>query len=140
MLGTVGVRFRQQRGASCASRLRDALLQPPRLEQRLAALRVAFAAGAQTVSVIPTRAGNGLMDEWQAAGWFAPPQLHDLHEVQRQGFAMGHGRVFVDLWNAAQFAACARCAPRQIAVIEAMNFTQQAAEWPVCPCDGVTHA
>lgn len=103
-------------------------------------IETAFAAGAQTVSVIPTRAGNGLMDEWQAAGLFTPPQLGDLYAAHRQGLAMEHGRVFVDLWNATQFATCVRCAPRQIAVIEAMNFTQQAVEWPVCTCDGVTHA
>jgi len=103
-------------------------------------IATAFAAGAQAVSVIPTRAGNGLMDEWQSAGQFTPPQLHDLYEVQQQCLAMKHGRVFVDLWNAEQFAACPHCAPRQIAILQTMNFTQQAVEWPVCACSGLTHA
>ncbi len=104
------------------------------IEWTTRSIETAFAAGAQAVSVIPSRAGNGIMDDWQAQGIFTPPRLESLHAVQERGLALRAGRVFVDLWNAEQFATCAACAPQQIAALVAMNFTQLAVAWPACGC------
>lgn len=104
------------------------------VEWTMRSIETAFAAGAQTVSVIPTRAGNGLMDDWQQQGIFTPPRLESLHRVQQQGLALRAGRVFVDLWNAEQFAACSTCAAGQVQALHEMNLTQTVVPWPVCRC------
>lgn len=101
----------------------------------LRSIETAFAAGAQTVSIIPARAGSGIMQDWQSQGIFKPPRLESLHTVQARGLALNAGRVFVDLWNAEQFADCSACAKSQIAVLNSMNFTQTVAPWPECSCE-----
>lgn len=104
------------------------------IEWTVRSIETAFAAGAQTVSVIPTRAGNGLMDDWHQQSLFTPPILRSLHAVQQHALSLRAGRVFVDLWNAEQFAACPVCASRQVAVLNEMNLTQIASPWPACTC------
>lgn len=104
------------------------------VEWTIRSIETAFTAGAQTVSVIPSRAGNGLMDDWQQQGVFTPPQLESLHRVQQQGLALHGGRVFVDLWNAEQFATCATCAAGQVQALRKMNLTQTVVPWLRCEC------
>ncbi len=104
------------------------------VEWTVRSIETAFAAGAQAVSVIPSRAGNGLMDDWQIQGVFTPPRLESLHAVQQSGLALGAGRVFVDLWNAEQFASCPVCASQQVHALHQMNLTQSTIPWPECRC------
>ncbi len=104
------------------------------VEWTVRSIETAFSAGAQAVSIIPTRAGNGLMDDWQQQGHFTPPRLDSLHMVQQQGMALRAGRVFVDLWNAEQFASCPTCASRQVLAMHDMNLTQTSLPWPTCSC------
>ncbi|HET6424927.1 MAG TPA: radical SAM protein [Planctomycetaceae bacterium] len=103
-------------------------------------MKTAFAAGAQTVSVIPTRIGNGVMDDWRVAGHFCLPQLKSLYAVQQHGLALRAGRVFVDLWNVSEFADCSSCAPQQIVAMNTMNLTQQPVPWPECACGNAADA
>jgi radical SAM enzyme (TIGR01210 family) len=103
------------------------------IEWTVRSIETAFAAGAQTVSVIVARASSGVMQDWQLQGLFTPPRLETLHTVQERGLALKAGRVFVDLWNAEQFATCATGAARQIEALKQMNLTQIPQPWPVCP-------
>ncbi|MGV3482815.1 MAG: radical SAM protein [Planctomycetaceae bacterium] len=83
------------------------LLRPPTLsdqeglEWAVRSMEFAFAAGAGVVSVIPTRAGNGMMERLQSEELFSPPSLSSLEAVLEAGLSMNRGRVFVDLWDAA---------------------------------------
>lgn len=59
----------------------------------------AFDCGAGVVSLIPVRAGNGVMDKLEKAGQFSPPKLSTVTKAFEYGLRCRRGRVFVDLWN-----------------------------------------
>ncbi len=69
------------------------------LEWAKRSLDFAFAAGVQCCSLIPTRAGNGAMEELAAQGHFAPPSLDAVEAAFEYGLSLKAGRVFVDLWD-----------------------------------------
>lgn len=87
-------------------------------------LDFAFACGAETCSLIPTRAGNGAMEALQAAGEFAPPSLRAVEAALDYGLSCGAGRVLADLWDLEKFATCGECAAARIHRIRAMNAGQ----------------
>ncbi|MBK8268055.1 MAG: radical SAM protein [Planctomycetes bacterium] len=74
--------------------------------------------------VIPTRAGNGAMDELLAGGHFSPPSLESLEAALVHGLSLRRGRVFADLWDAERFAGSADDVER-IVRIGRMNFSQR---------------
>ena len=116
------------------------LLRPPYLDESqgiewaLKSIDYAFALGVRCCAVIPTRAGNGIMEELQAAGLFAPPRLAALEAVAEQALGDSRGRVFVDLWNAERFSDCPRCGPERIARLGEMNLTQTVPPPVECAC------
>lgn len=126
--------------AACSS-LRDqhialrafVLLRPPSLteaegiEWALRSIDFAFDQQVSAVSVIPTRAGNGLMEHWQQAGLFTPPSLASLETVLRAGLALRRGRVFVDLWDIETMARHEPDARRRIERLRQANLEQR---WP----------
>ena len=117
------------------------LLRPPFLsevegvEWALKSIDHAFSRGVTCCAVIPTRAGNGIMEQLQAQGHFSSPRLSSLETVLTRGLAMKRGRVFVDLWDARRFAECPHCAEARIQRLNRMNLSQ-AWEAPVrCRCE-----
>ena len=114
------------------------LLRPPLLsedegiEWALASIEHAFAAGASCCSVIPTRGGNGILDQLQRNGRFAPPRLNSLERVLAAGIRLDLGRVFVDLWDAERLTDCPRCGPARIERLRQMNLSQQVLPPIVC--------
>jgi radical SAM enzyme (TIGR01210 family) len=118
------------------------LLRPPFLDEAEGvhwakeSIRFAFDAGAECCAVIPTRAGNGAMEELARQGHFAPPRLESLEEVLDYGLGLRRGRVFADLWDVERFYPCERCGPARAARLRTMNLTQQPAPPVVCPCGG----
>lgn len=117
------------------------LLRPPLqsedegTEWALASIRHAFAVGARCCSIIPTRAGNGVMDRLQQDGWFDPPKLASLERVLEEGIRLGRGRVFADLWDAERLAACSRCTSQRIERLRQMNLTQTVLPPITCDCE-----
>jgi uncharacterized Fe-S cluster-containing MiaB family protein len=101
----------------------------------LASVAHAFEAGADCCSIIPTRAGNGIMDRLARDGLFAPPRLASLERVLVEGIALGRGRVFVDLWDAQRLAACSRCGPGRIERLRQMNLLQEVLPRVACDCE-----
>jgi radical SAM enzyme (TIGR01210 family) len=82
------------------------LVKPPFLTNESEALEwacrtidFAWAAGVDVVSLIPTRAGNGAMEELARRGLFAPPQWSTVEGAFRHGVESGKGLVLMDLWN-----------------------------------------
>src|SRR5207245_125807 len=107
------------------------LLRPPFLSEAEGihwakeSLRFAFDVGIECCVVIPTRAGNGALDELQRQGQFSPPRLESLEEALEYGVALKRGRVFADLWDIERFDCCRRCGSQRVQRMQAMNLTQQ---------------
>jgi hypothetical protein len=117
------------------------LLKPPlvtgeaeAIKLALASIEHAFAAGADCCSVIPTRGGNGILEQLAAGGQFTPPQLASLERVLEEGINLARGRVFVDLWDAEKLTPCAECGPRRIERLRQMNLRQEVFPAVACPC------
>jgi radical SAM enzyme (TIGR01210 family) len=109
------------------------LVQPPFLgeeesiEWALKSAQFAFACGSSVVTLIPTRAGNGVMDALRKTGEFNPPTVATIERAMDSvlGSCRHQGRVFVDLWNLEQFSSCPACLPLRLKRLETMNFTQE---------------
>jgi radical SAM enzyme (TIGR01210 family) len=107
------------------------LLRPPLLDESagidwaLRSLAFAFECGSRVAAVIPTRAGNGIMEQGIEEGWFAPPRLRSLERVIDQSLAWGRGRVLADLWDLERFSDCAVCFPARRARLERANLAQR---------------
>jgi len=114
------------------------LVKPPFMEEEEAlewtarSLEYAFDCGATVATLIPTRGGNGVMEELAGAGLFSPPKLATLEAAMANGIAMKKGRVFVDLWDVSRAASCETCGQLRIARLHAMNLQQCA--MPSVPC------
>jgi hypothetical protein len=115
------------------------LIQPPFVRKDEAlywaqrSLDYAFDCGATAATLIPTRAGNGATDRLMLSGDFASPDLQTVEDALEYGIAIKRGRVFVDLWDIQQMAACSQCRERRIARLASMNLTQQPGA--AVPCD-----
>jgi archaeosine synthase beta-subunit len=92
------------------------------LEWARRSLDFAFSAGVECCSLIPTRAGNGAMDELARDGRFAPPSLDALEAALEYGLSLGAGRVFLDLWDIERLAPGQ---PERIARLARMNQAQR---------------
>jgi len=116
------------------------LLRPPYLTEEegvdwaLRSLAFAFDAGVGCCSVVPTRAGNGLMEQLAEAGHFTPPSLASIETVLEEGLRMNRGRVFVDLWDVERFWTCPACGPARRARLQRMNLSQQPEPPVSCTC------
>lgn len=120
------------------------LLKPPYVEEEegiewaLRSIDHAFSQGARVCCVIPTRDGNGIMEQLGQQGHYAPPKLSSLELVQMEALQRYSkvGRVFVDLWDAQRFASCAACIEQRIARMQRINLSQQVEPRLSCPhCD-----
>jgi len=111
-----------------------------------ASIDVSFEAGAETVSLIPTRPGNGALEELQRSGLFSPPGLSDLEgaledflegEEKRGGRA--RGMLLADLWDAGRVDAPRCCAAVRVERLRTMNLIQRNLPVPPCP-SGLRHS
>lgn len=84
----------------------------------------AFDSGASVVSLIPTRPGNGAMDDLLRAGEFCRPTLSDLEAAHAFGLGLGRGRVLADLWDVSRFSRCDTCAGDRETRLRKMNLSQ----------------
>ena len=136
--------------AAAAARLREhdidlrvfILVKPPFMQQEEAlywaerSLDFAFDCGATAATLIPTRAGNGALEELAGIGDFSPPRLATLEAATAYGLALNRGRVFVDLWDMNP-VECLHCYPSRIVRLRAMNLQQSIPEPISCPqCEG----
>jgi hypothetical protein len=118
------------------------LLKPPSLDEEegvhwaIQSIQYAFDVGVDCCSVIPTRTGNGIMEQLQVAGSFQPPGVRSMEQVLEAGLQMKQGRVFMDLWDAEQFCPCQECASDRLQRLEIMNKTQQVPEPVRCSRSG----
>jgi archaeosine synthase beta-subunit len=122
------------------------LLRPPYLSEQegiewgIKSLAHALELGIGCSVIIPTRAGNGIMDELYRGGNFARPRLKSLEQVVEAGLRMlkgacVHQRVFLDLWNIEALFDCPRCGVSRAARLREMNLTQRIPAPVSCECD-----
>lgn len=118
------------------------LLRPPFLDEAdsiewcLRSVEHAIAVGARCVSIIPTRAGNGIMDELQREGLFSLPSFAAIEQTFDAALqlATGRGRVFFDTWDIERFCRCPLCGPSRTERLRQMNFTQRVLPPVECKC------
>ncbi len=88
-------------------------------------LDFAFEHGAGCCSLIPTRAGNGAMEELARQGHFAPPSLDALEAAMEYGLSLRAGRVFLDLWDIEAVSPDAPERAARVARLARMNLSQR---------------
>ncbi len=109
------------------------LVKPPflndasALEWAVRSVEFAFASGANVVSLIPTRLGNGALEALARSGDFAPPALSLYEQAVDAAFAQvqGRGRLFADLWDLERFSDEPSTFPQRYARLEEMNRRQR---------------
>ncbi len=117
------------------------LLKPPFTGEEEGMIRArssldyAFESGSECCSVIPTRSGNGAMDQLEREGWFSPPKLGSLEEVHAYGIGLGKGDVYADTWDLHLFSSCDRCFEKRKKRIEQMNLQQIVLPFIDCTCN-----
>jgi radical SAM enzyme (TIGR01210 family) len=117
------------------------LLRPPLLDEAEGldwarrSIDWALDAGVECCVVIPTRSGNGAMEELQRQGLFEPPALASLERAVEHGVRQRRGRVFADLWNVEQLFRCPACGPARAERLRQMNLTQTVAAVVECNCE-----
>lgn len=114
------------------------LLRPPAtteqqgIDRAIESVKFAFDCGVDCCAVIPTRPGNGIMEQLQTDGSYSPPVLTSLETVLNETLGWKRGRVFADLWDAQQFATCQYCTGARIKRLNQMNLTQALLPAPIC--------
>jgi radical SAM enzyme (TIGR01210 family) len=99
----------------------------------------AFDCGATAVTLIPTRAGNGALDELERRGEFSRPTLAMFERAAAESLSVHgrRGRVFADLWDLDRLGGCVSCRPARRARLEALNLDQRLPPQAVCGnCEG----
>lgn len=135
ILQKLNKRMTLEQFAAAAERLREndvdlrvfILVKPPFMVEEEAvewtaqSLDFAFDCGATAATLIPTRAGNGAMEELIASRAFAAPRLATVEAAAEYGISLARGRVFVDLWDLRRNARCESCWERRVERLHAMN-------------------
>ena len=118
------------------------LLNPPfltdqaeNIEWCLRSVEFAFDAGANACTIIPTRAGNGIMDKLETSGDYIPPTLTALEEVFEKALVLRAGRVFCDVWDLEKFSQCDICRDQRKERLIKMNLKQEILPAIECVCN-----
>ncbi len=108
------------------------------LEWAVKSAEFAFNCGANVVSLIPTRPGNGALEALSEAGEFAPPQLSTLEKAQEIALPLARGgRIFADTWDLQRFSKCPACLEKRRERIQAFNVSQRIQPFVECSeCNG----
>lgn len=119
------------------------LLNPPYLTGReegiawtLKSAKFAAKHGSECSSIIPTRPGNGIMEQLQQDGAYVPPSLDALEDVFQEALQSIEGRFFADLWDLQQFSSCDDCFEKRKQRLHQMNMQQAVLPDISCHCGG----
>lgn len=107
------------------------MLRPPGLTEAegidwaLQSIHFAAQHGATCVSIIPTRGGNGILEQLARQDLFAPPQLASMLQVIQQYSknACPNLRLFADLWDLSKVAV-SESEKQQLQQLEHWNLHQ----------------
>jgi radical SAM enzyme (TIGR01210 family) len=99
--------------------------------------------GAQRISLIPTRAGNGFMEDLASRGLWKAPRASQLESALEQllGHSQGSSIYMADLWDWDSICGiCSHCGPSRLERLQRMNNTQRMEASEVkqhCACERV---
>ena len=116
------------------------LLKPPFLDESEGitwakrSIKYAFQTGVKTAVVIPTRYGNGALNDLGEMGYFSPPNIKSLEQVMDYGVQLNEGNVFVDLWDIEIFSECSKCVEARKNRLSYMNLHQVLRPEVICDC------
>jgi radical SAM enzyme (TIGR01210 family) len=116
------------------------LLRPPLLSEKEGiywaerSIDFALNSGVECCTVIPVRAGNGIMDLLMKKEDFALPDIHSLETVLEYGIGLNAGRVFADVWDLQLFSACNKCIGKRTDRLIEMNLRQEVLNPIECEC------
>ena len=121
------------------------LLKPPGLDEEAGidwafrSIKHAVETGVSCISLIPTRSGNGLMEQLEVSGKFSAPRIQSMERILERGLEYVQTcrpttRVFMDIWDASRFFHCEKCGPARIDRIQRMNLSQQIEPPIECHC------
>ncbi|HET9384530.1 MAG TPA: hypothetical protein VFO67_05240 [Gemmatimonadales bacterium] len=94
----------------------------------------AAARGAQRVSIIPVRGGNGEMERLQSRGEFVPPTLAQLERALDQCSSINSCVVTADLWDVDRLVACEACREQRLSRLRIMNISPNPQSLIPNPC------
>jgi radical SAM enzyme (TIGR01210 family) len=92
------------------------------VEWAVRSVQHALECGAQHVSLIPVRGGNGIMEELERDGAFVPPTLSQLEDALDHCLSLG-GVVTADLWDVERVSQCRVCASTRRARLARINLS-----------------
>lgn len=81
------------------------LLKPPFMDEQegiewaIRSVEYAFSLGVDCCSLIPTRSGNGMLEQLEQTGQFSHPLLSSVEITLETCLKLNQGRVFMDLWD-----------------------------------------
>ncbi len=107
------------------------LLRPPFLgdeegvDWAIRSAQWAFERGVGCVAMVPTRTDGGLLAKLAREGRAGPPSLGAIERALAAGIGLGRGRVFMDLWDFEQVAACPHCRADRRERLHRMNLDQR---------------
>lgn len=122
------------------------MLQPPfmpvaaAVEWAARSVLVAADAGSHCVAIIPTRGGNGILEQLAERSEFSPPTLQSLEDAFDLSLAESAGgnsalRIFVDLWDIEKLYPCRACGPARKHRLARMNDSQRIMPRINCDCE-----
>lgn len=103
------------------------------VESAARAVRYAVDRGAVHVALVPTRPGNGALDDLRARGAWTPPSPALIEAAVERCAGVSGAVVTVDLWDIDRLLTCRRCAPERRARLESFNRTGRAGAPVPCP-------
>ena len=116
------------------------LLRPPFLSEKEGviwakrSIDYAFRTGIECCVIIPTRPGNGAIDQLMREGFHESPLISSLEEVLEYGVQLKAGRVFADLWDLEYFSSCDRCFQERKERLLQINLSQEVYQNVPCTC------
>ncbi|QDU50692.1 radical SAM protein [Gimesia panareensis] len=106
------------------------LLKPPFLEEAegvewaIRSVEYAFSLGIGCCAVIPTRPGNGMLEQLLTQGEFSIPEFSSVEEVLEHCLQLNQGRVFMDLWDLERLYPHETDLEQRLERLAQMNLTQ----------------
>jgi len=121
------------------------LIQPPFLaaeegvDWTVRSVEYALDCRADCVVLIPTRSGNGALDQCLERGEFALASGDAIEDATQRSLLLepirkGRARVFIDLWELGRFLRCDRCRDARVDRLRRMNLEQRALPPVPCSC------
>jgi archaeosine synthase beta-subunit len=94
--------------------------------------------GAEVISIIPVRGGNGEMERLEQLGQFVPPTLAQLESALDECLRYTGTVITADLWDIDRLSRCEPCRVQRVARLARLNLSGRAEPRVTCSACGAT--